>query len=466
MKKYSKFNNFYLAKLTSTWLLIIAIITLMSLTIYVWLKTSETIEKQKALYFEPYLSEDIPFAVLIIGLVALSFGVLFYLISRLYASSSRSLEDSRNMLNNIIDNAVDGIITINEYGVVSSYNKACEKIFGYKEGEVIGNNINMLMPSPYRQEHDSYLKNYRQTGKKKIIGIGREVAGKRKDGSVFPVDLSVSEISLSGKRFFSGIVRDITERKEAEQERERLIEQLTDSNEDLQRFAYVCSHDLQEPLRMIRSFSEKFESHFSHIVEKDEKGKKYMGFILDGAKRAQNLIYGILSYSRIDKETQKTETIDMNEQLEAVKDNLFTNLEEIGGKITSEDLPEIKGNRTQIYQLLQNLINNGLKYQNQGVKPHIHLGYEDLGSHWEFHVKDNGIGIAEKHLKRIFEVFKRLHNKDEYQGTGIGLSICKKIVERHGGKIAVESEPGEGSTFRFTISKSNFINQKKENNNE
>lgn len=249
------------------------------------------------------------------------------------------------------------------------------------------------------------------------------------------------------EQFILCIGRDVTER-------ESLIAKLSDSNEELERFAYVCSHDLQEPLRMIRSYSEKFDMRFKDMVQEDERGKKYLNYVIDGATRAQNLIADILAYSSLDKDTQASENINVGELVRVVKENLHENLKEKKGKITTDKkLPNIVGNKTQIYQLLQNLINNGLKYQEQGRKPKIHVGCEDKGSYWQFTVEDNGIGMEPQYLKKIFEVFKRLHQKDEYTGTGVGLSICKKVVERHGGDIWVDSEFGKGSTFYFTIKK-------------
>lgn len=241
--------------------------------------------------------------------------------------------------------------------------------------------------------------------------------------------------------------------REQDVERERLIGRLTVSNEELERFAFVCSHDLQEPLRMIRSFSEKLQMHISDDLKGDAKGQKYFHFIIDGAERAQTLIADILTYSSINSDTRRFERFDCQDVVRVVIDNMSENLRVNKGRITHDPLPHLTGNKTQIMQIFQNLINNGLKYQYPRVIPHVHIGVEDQVSHWRFSIKDNGIGIEERYLNKIFDVFQRLNRKNIYAGTGVGLSICKKVVERHGGTIWAESTKDIGSTFYFTLAK-------------
>jgi PAS domain S-box-containing protein len=252
--------------------------------------------------------------------------------------------------------------------------------------------------------------------------------------------------NAAGDAFILCLSRDMTER-------ETLIEKLTDSNEELERFAYVCSHDLQEPLRMVRSFSEKLQQQLSGKLDGDDKAQRYFRFVIEGAERAQQLIADILIYSSLDRDTQRPESVNLNEVLDNIRDVLRPQLEEHDGEITSDELPVITGNKTQLYQLLQNLINNGLKYQKPGAKAKVHVSAQDIGTHWELAVSDNGIGMEAQHLEKIFEVFARLHRREEYAGTGVGLSICRKIVQRHGGSIYVESEKDKGSVFRFTLLK-------------
>lgn len=240
-----------------------------------------------------------------------------------------------------------------------------------------------------------------------------------------------------------------------ENEKNILLDRLAYSNEELTHFAYICSHDLQEPLRMIRSFSQKLKTHMGEALTKDPKGDKYFTFIMDGAERAQILIQDILSYSKIDQSTEKIERVDLNEIVSLIKDNTEGLLKPQTGVISSEPLPFIEGNKTQLYQLFQNLINNGLKYQVKGATPTIDISAVELEKTWQISISDNGIGISAKYQNQIFDVFKRLHRRTEYAGTGIGLAICKKVVERHGGDIWVNSEEGQGATFTFTLQKEN-----------
>ena len=400
--------------------------------------------------------------VLISGLVLssiISLGMSYLIYSRNIVEQrvkvkTSELQESEEQYRAVVENAVDGLLTIDELGTIEKFNQAAQRIFGYSAEEVIGTNIKILMPEPYHGEHDGYLKNYRDSGIKKIIGIGRYVEGKRKDGSIFPIDLSISEMIFGDTKKFSGIVRDVSERVKLEKERENFIDKLVDSNEELERFAFVCSHDLQEPLRMVRSFSEKLREHISDRLESDEKGKKYFDFVLDGAERAQNLISDILSYSSISNNTQVLESVNVEEIITLIINNLLDSSGEQNYKVTFDPLPILQGNKTQLFQLFQNLINNGLKYQKPGDIPHVHIGMEESESEWVFSIKDNGIGMEERHFKKIFEVFKRLHRRNQYAGTGIGLSICKKVVERHGGTIWVESEKGLGSIFYVKLLKS------------
>lgn len=249
------------------------------------------------------------------------------------------------------------------------------------------------------------------------------------------------------------IMQDVQEaRLEAEQlntELDKIITELKDSNEQLERFAYVASHDLQEPLRKVNSFTQLFERRYHDLV--DEKGQKYIYYIKDGTLRMQQLISDLLQYSRINTKGDEFKKINTTKIVEDIIDLFDSKLKETNGKIVMGDLPDIYGDESQIRQLFQNLVGNAIKFGKEGVDPEITIRAEKAGSNWVFKVKDNGIGIEEAYKDRIFVIFQRLHSKEAYEGTGIGLAICRQILKKHGGEISLTSEPGNGTEFFFTI---------------
>ncbi|MFW0778176.1 MAG: sensor histidine kinase [Rickettsiales bacterium] len=366
-------------------------------------------------------------------------------------TTANRLLKNEGRLQAVLDETVDGIITINDKGSIETFNKACENIFGYHADEVIGKNVKVLMPEPYRHEHDGYLQNYKHTGQKKIIGVGREVEGKRKDGSVFPLDLSVSEVRFEDKRIFSGIVRDISERKLQDELRQKLVDKLTESNTELERFAYIASHDMQEPIRMVTNFSEIIAKEYGKNF--DEQGKEYLNYVIKSGARMRNLVEDLLAYSRMGNESVQIVSFDANDILSGALENIKGLIKDRKAEVSHDPLPELYGNPVQIMRLLQNLITNAIKYQKPDNIPRIHVGVENQGDHWCFSVKDNGIGIKQGFAEQIFQPFRRLHTWDNIQGTGLGLSICKKIVENCDGRIWVTTTQDKGSTFYFTVSK-------------
>ncbi|GHE29391.1 histidine kinase [Streptosporangium violaceochromogenes] len=246
--------------------------------------------------------------------------------------------------------------------------------------------------------------------------------------------------------------RILTEWRHSFEARRKLEEQAAElrrSNGELEQFAYVASHDLQEPLRKVASFSQMLEQRYGDQL--DERAKQYIGFAVDGAKRMQLLINDLLDFSRVGRHGGEQVVIDADVPLRAALNNLAAPIEEAGAAVTSDDLPPVRGNRAQLTQLFQNLVGNAVKFRS-GEAPRIHIGVRRAGDMWEFSCSDNGIGIESKYTDRIFLIFQRLHGRDAYAGTGIGLALCKKIVEYHGGRIWVESgEPGPGTTFRWTL---------------
>lgn len=240
----------------------------------------------------------------------------------------------------------------------------------------------------------------------------------------------------------------LVERKRAEEELARRAEELARSNAELQVFAYVASHDLQEPLRMVASYTQLLARRYKGKLGTD--ADEYIGFAVDGAMRMQTLIQDLLSYSRVTTKGQSLELTHTEAVCRTAIQNLQTSIRESDASVNVGPLPDVLADAAQLTQLFQNLIGNAIKYHN-GRRPEIQVAARPNGSEWVFSIRDNGIGIESQYFERIFQMFQRLHTRDEYTGTGIGLAICRKIVERHGGRIWVESQPGEGSTFLFTI---------------
>jgi PAS domain S-box-containing protein len=245
-----------------------------------------------------------------------------------------------------------------------------------------------------------------------------------------------------------GVSRDITERKLFEIELARKAEELARSNAELEQFAYVASHDLQEPLRMVASYTQLLERRYKGKLDAD--ADDFIGFAVDGANRMQQLIQDLLSYSRVTTRGKALCLTQTEAACNAAVQNLQQSIKEANASVRVGALPSVQADATQLTQLFQNLIGNAIKYRNER-KPEIQVAARLDGSDWIFTVHDNGIGIEPQYFDRIFKMFQRLHTRKEYSGTGIGLAVCRKIVERHGGRIWVESEPGQGSTFHFSL---------------
>ncbi|KAA3437135.1 sensor histidine kinase [Rufibacter hautae] len=370
-----------------------------------------------------------------------------------------ALRESENKINSIIQAAVDGIITIDTRGVIEMVNPSAAKLFGYEAGELLGRSINVLMPEPDHSQHDRYMHNYHETGHRKIIGIGREVTGLRKDGSTFPFYLSISEVELADRKVYTGFIHDITQQKLNEEKLRRYAAELERSNLELQDFAYVSSHDLQEPLRKIQAFGDRLKT--KEYANLSDQGKDYVDRMLNAASRMQNLINDLLSFSRVTSKANPFVKVSLDAILSGVLSDLEVTIEQTGTQIIRSPLPSIEAEPTQMRQLFQNLISNAIKFRKEGEKPVIsisakivqhkaHLTATPGDEVVQISIQDNGIGFQEKYLDRIFNIFQRLEGQ-KYEGSGIGLAICRKIAVRHGGDITAQSQPGVGTTFLITL---------------
>jgi PAS domain S-box-containing protein len=344
----------------------------------------------------------------------------------------------------LIETSLDPHVTIGPDGKITDVNRATELVTGYSRNELIGTDF-----SGYFTEPEKAREGYKQVFREGLV-LDYELEIHHRDGDVTPVLYNAS-IYRNESGEVIGIfaaARDITERKKAERLLNSKLEELARSNAELEQFAYISSHDLQEPLRMIASYLQLLQRKYQGRL--DEKADKYIYFAVDGASRMQNLINDLLEFSRVTTKAREFEPTDCKSLLDQVVSDLEVSIKENEARISYGTLPVVMADSMQLAQVFQNLISNAIKFRSEKV-PEIKISAEKKEDEWLFSIQDNGIGIDPRFSERIFEVFKRLHKKEEYPGTGIGLSICKKIVERHGGNICVESESGKGSIFYFNL---------------
>lgn len=347
---------------------------------------------------------------------------------------------------------------IDKTGSIKEFNPTAELLFGWGESEVIGQNVRMLMPEPYRSEHDQYLQHYLKTGEQKVIGKYRELTGLRRDGTTFPLELTVNKVTIDNKPCFIGSIRDISTRKRLEKLLISRQRELQRSNEELTKFAYVASHDLQEPLRKVQAFGDRLMARYAEHL--DETGQDYLQRMLHAATRMRRLIDDLLAFSRINTRGDAFIRVDLNQILADVLGDLEVHIKETGASIVTQGLPVIEADALQMRQLFQNLISNALKFGRADLPPVINIDYSSArgndidGTETDMctlRFSDNGIGFEQKYATQIFDVFQRLHSRSDYEGTGVGLAICKRIAERHRGFIRAEGRPGNGAVFYVTL---------------
>jgi PAS domain S-box-containing protein len=348
----------------------------------------------------------------------------------------------------LLESAPDAIVGVGPGGRIVLVNSQAERLFGYEREELIGERVETLVPTRYRDGHERHRSGYFSDPRTRPMGAGLDLYGRRRDGSEFPAEISLSSIETEDGALATAAIRDITDRKRAERELARHAEELQRSNRDLQQFAYVASHDLQEPLRMIVAYTDRLTEGLSEHM--NERNRESAAYVIEGAARMQSLIEGVLEFSRVRPDRTGFERIDCAVVVRRALANLSTTLEESGATIVVGDLPEIEADPLQLLQLFQNLIANAVKFRSS-EPPHVAIDCAREHDAARFSISDNGIGIDPADAERVFGLFSRLHSKDEYAGAGIGLALCKKIVETHGGRIWIEPRDGHGTTVCFTL---------------
>jgi PAS domain S-box-containing protein len=348
----------------------------------------------------------------------------------------------------LLEAAPDAMVIADEQGLIVLVNAQTESLFGYHRHELVGQSVEMLVPQSFRAAHSQQRQGYTANPHKRIMDRGVELRGLRRDGSEFPAEIGLSPLETADGILVTAAIRDISLRKKSEEQLMRTMDELQRSNDDLQQFAYVASHDLQEPLRMVASYTQLIASRYQGKLDAD--ADEFIAFAVDGCNRMQVLIQDLLAYSRAGTDGKTLREVSSEETLLAALANLDLTLEKSGAIVTHDLLPTIMTDETQLRQVLQNLIGNAIKYRGAEA-PQVHVSAKNDAKQWIFSVRDNGLGIDPKHFERIFILFQRLHGRNEFEGTGIGLAICKKILERLGGRIWVESQLGRGSTFFFAL---------------
>ncbi len=368
--------------------------------------------------------------------------------TRLLRHQTEVLRKAEQKFRSLLEAAPDAMIISSAGGDISLVNSQAEMMFGYSRDELMGQNIQMLVEEWSDQSPQ------------------QELWARRKNDNQFPVEISLSPLQTEEGLLLTSAIRDITERKRAdaairelnntleqrvtERTRELMCsnEALRRSNDDLNQFAYAASHDLQEPLRMVALYSQIVQKRYAERLDAD--AQQLFGFVVGGARRMEMLLKDLLAYSQTSSSSEgPAEPVDSEKALQKVILNLQAAIEQNGARVLWDPLPTVHAHEIRLVQLLQNLIGNAIKYRS-AEPPEIHVSAERRKEDWLFSVKDNGIGIEPEYAQQVFGIFKRLHGQD-YEGTGIGLAICQRIVERYGGRIWVESKPGAGSVFCFTI---------------
>ena len=357
--------------------------------------------------------------------------------------TEEALRESEERARRIVETANDAFISIDAAGIITDWNAQAERTFGWSRAEAVGKSLTeTIIPPEFHQGHDEGMQRFLDTGEAKILNKRIEIVARHRSGRQSPVELTVWPLVSGDTYQFNAFVHDITERKEAEQ-------RLKSTNRELEEFAYVVSHDLQEPLRTLQFFSDSLQVDLGETL--DEQPRRDLQFITEAAGRMQQLVRDLLALSRTGRAEMQRGSVSLNGCVDDAMKALSNRIRQSHARIDVAEMPDVQGDRTLLTQLFQNLIGNALKFVEDGKTPRVHINSTLRDGACVVCVADNGIGIKTEYAKKIFAPFQRLHASSEYEGTGIGLAICRKVVQRHGGKIWVDSAPSDGTQFQVEL---------------
>jgi PAS domain S-box-containing protein len=349
----------------------------------------------------------------------------------------------------LLEAAPDAMVVVNADGEIVLSNVQAEKQFGYSRDELVGQRVKNIIPDGFAERLIADGTRSTAEALAQQIGTGIELIGRRKDTSEFPLEIMLSPLESPEGILITAALRDISVRKKSEEHLVTTVLELKRSNDELQQFAYVSSHDLQEPLRMVASYTQLLAKRYKGRLDSD--ADEFITFAVDGCNRMQGLIQDLLAYSRAGTNGKALSEVSSESALQTALSNLRITIAENGAVVTHDPLPALMMDEIQLTQVFQNLVGNAIKYRRAEV-PRVHVSATTNDENESiFSVRDNGLGIEPQYFERIFVLFQRLHGRNEFEGTGIGLAICKKVLERLGGRIWVESQPEKGSTFYFAL---------------
>jgi PAS domain S-box-containing protein len=377
----------------------------------------------------------------------------------------RELADIEARSRAVVETAAVGIVTADERLTIQTVNDAVLNMFGYAKDELIGKNVMELAAEPYRSEHPGYIDRYNRTDEPRIIGTYREVKGLRKDGTIFPMELEVTRVDLERGRMYTGVIRDITDRKLAETKLAEMTEdlerrvtertsdledanaQLKQSNSELEAFSYMVSHDLRGPLSMSAQLASRLLDSGSE--ELSESSRHLIKLIEQSSRESSEFVDDLLNFARVGQQALSLENVDVTAVVKSAQSEFSLTYPAVSWTLNL--LPDCEADPGLLRAVFANLLSNAYKFTSRESEPSIEVGSTDIKGEVAYYVRDNGVGFDMTESHRMFDVFERLHRPEDYPGTGAGLAIVRRIVERHGGRVCAESEVGKGATFYFTL---------------